>query len=151
MKILIALAVITVLIALYVIKGRPWLKTTSWGKAFLDKIEPMERRLWWNSETMLWSRFKVFLGTALTTLVAVDWNSVSPLVPEKYRPYLLALPTIFIQLDGLIGERLRKTTSQPLEVVAMRTDAPVELKLEAAEAKLKTAQTVEAIKQSEAV
>jgi hypothetical protein len=64
---------------------------------------------------------------------------------------LLALPTIFIQLDGLIGERLRKTTSQPLEVVAMRTDAPVELKLEAAEAKLKTAQTVEAIKQSEAV
>jgi nitrate reductase gamma subunit len=151
MTILIAVAVIAVLIAFYVVWLRPRMKATAWGQAFLSKIEPMERILYWKSETMLWSRFKVFFGTVMTTLVAVDWNSVAPLIPEKYRSLVLVLPTIFVALDGLMGEKMRRETTQPLEVVAMRTDAPVELKLEAAEAKLKTAQTVEAIKASEAV
>lgn len=151
MRILIALAIITVALALYVVWVRPWMKTTTWGKAFLDKIEPMERRLWWNSETILWSRFKVFAGTLLTALVGIDWNSVTPLIPEKYRGIIMALPTILLAIDGLIGEKLRKETTKPLEIVAMRTDAPAEVKAAAAIAEVQTAQVVEAAKESGAV
>lgn len=151
MKLLIALAFITVLIALYVVWLRPLMKTTTWGAAFLDKIEPMERSLWWNSETILWQRFKVLLGSVLTTLVVVDWNSVAPIIPEKYRPIMVALPTIFTALDGLIGEKLRKSTTKPLEIVAMRTDASVEAKAAAAQAATANAEAVATIEAAKAV
>lgn len=149
--VLVVLAVLSVALAIYVVWLRPYMKTTSWGKQFLDSIEPMERRLWWKSETMLWVRFKVLLGSALTVLVGVDWNSVSPLFPEKYRPLLLALPTIFIAIDGLMGEKMRRDTSKPLEIVAMRTDAPAEVKQAAAQVAVATAEVVETVKATEAV
>lgn len=151
MTLLITIAVITVLLALYVVWLRPWMRNTTWGKNLLGYIEPMERLLWWKSESLLWSRFKVFLGTALTVLVGIDWNSVSPIFPEKYRPFLVALPTLFVALDGLMGEPLRRDISKPLEIVAMRTDAPAEVKAAAAEVAVKSAEVVEAVKEAEAV
>lgn len=151
MKVLIALAVITVALALYVVWLRPWMKTTAAGAAFLAKIEPMERALWWNSETILWSRFKVFMGTVLTVLVGVNWNAVAPILPADSREIVMALPTILLAIDGLIGEYLRKQTTKPLEIVAMRTDAPEEVKVAAAEAQAANAQVVEAAKEAGAV
>lgn len=151
MKLLIAIAFITVLLALYVVWLRPWMRNTTWGKNLLSYIEPMERMLWWKSESLLWSRFKIFLGTTLTVLVGIDWNSVSPIFPEKYRPILVALPTLFVALDGLMGEPLRRDISKPLELVAMRTDAPPEVKAAAAEVAKKSKEVVEAVKEAEAV
>lgn len=151
MTLLIAIAVITVLLAIYVVWLRPLMRNTTWGKKWLSYIEPMERLLWWKSESLLWSRFKVFLGTTLTVLVGVDWNSVSPIFPEKYRPILVALPTIFVALDGLMGEPLRRDISKPLEIVAMRTDAPPEVKAAAAEVAKKSKEVVEAVKEAEAI
>lgn len=151
MTLLIAITIITVLLALYVVWLRPWMRTNAGGQTLLAKIEPMERMLWWKSESLLWSRFKVFLGTALTVLVGIDWNSVSPIFPEKYRPILVALPTLFVALDGLMGEPLRRDISKPLEIVAMRTDAPIEVRVAAAEVAKKSAEVVEAVKETEAV
>lgn len=152
MKWLIAITVFTVIVAVYVTWLRPLMRTTSWGQRFLNWIEPIERKLWWKSETILWQRFKYFLGSALSTLVVIDWNSLSPIIPEKYRGLVVGLlPTIFITIDGWIGEKLRKETTKPLEIVAMRTDAPPEIKEAVVEAEVKTAQTVAAVKDAGAV
>lgn len=151
MKLLVGLTVITVLVALYVVWLRPWMKQTDWGRAALDKIEPIERVAWWKSETILWNRFKVLVGTLLTALVAIDWNTVAPIIPEKYRGIALAAPTIFTAIDGLIGERLRRDTTVPLEIVGMRTDAPPSVKAAAAEAKVAADNAATAAKEAGAV
>lgn len=141
------IAVLTVVVAFYVTVGRKMLA----GTAFLNWIEPLERRGWWKSETMLWSRFRVAAGSLLAILLTVDWNSVAPLIPESRRATLLALPAIFTALDGLIGEYLRRDTTKPLEIVAMRTDAPAEVKAAAAQAEAVTAEAKAAVVQSEPV
>lgn len=151
MKWILALAVFAALLAAYVAWLRPVMRKTPWGEAFLDWIEPVERRLWWKSETILWSRFKVLAGSALTVLVAIDWNSVAPIIPEKYRGIAMAMPTVFMAIDGLIGERLRRDTTKPLEIVAMRTDAPDDVKHAAAVADVKTAEAVAVAVEAKAV
>ena len=142
---------LTVLMAVYVTVLRPLMRSTPWGQSFLSKIEPFERVFYWKSETILWSRFKTALGSLLSVLVLVDWNSLSPIIPEKYRPLLLMLPTLFVTIDGLIGEKMRRDTSKPLEVVAMRTDAPVEVQVAAAVAEENMKQVVAEVKAAEVV
>lgn len=148
--VLLILAVVSVLLALWVVWLRPWLRDKPWAQSFFDAVEPIERILWWKSETLLWNRFKMLFGSVLTVLVGIDWNSVTPLIPEKYRTLVLALPTIFVAIDGLIGERLRRDTTKPLEIVAMRTDAPAEVKEAAEQAAVATAEVVETVKATEA-
>ncbi len=155
MKILIALAVIVGLIALYVVWLRPLMKRTAWGQAALDKIEPIERVLWKNSESILWARVKMALGVVLASMAslgAIDLTPLLPFLPEKYLPIahaiIGALPML-IAVDGLIGEKLRNGVTKPIEIVAMRTDAPVEVKVAAAEADAVTKQAVEAVKATE--
>lgn len=141
MKWIIGLTVFTVLLAAYVVAIRPMMRKTEWGQNFLDTIEPVERVLWLKSETILWNRFKMLLGTVLYILLSTDLSPFMLFVPEKYRPYVAALPTIALALDGLIGEYLRRDTSKPLAVVAMRSDAPIEVQaaVAAAEANMKQA------------
>lgn len=140
MKWLVLLAVVTVLIALYVVWLRPMMRKTSWGASFLDWIEPVERKLWWKSETIFFARAKMFIGlllTALTQLGTIDITPLMPFVPDQYEGVVKvawnALPLI-ITVMGWVDEQLRKDTTKPLEIVAMRTDAPIEVKVAAAEA-----------------
>lgn len=148
MKLLIGLTVIAVLVALYVVAGRPWMRTTGWGKSFLDWIEPMERVLWWKSETILWARLQMVSGlllTALTQAGQIDITPLMPFVPDAYEPMLMFvwnLMPLTLTLMGWINEKLRKDTTKPLEIVAMRTDAPPEVKAAAAEAEAKTTAAV---------
>ena len=142
---------LTLFVMLYVTWLRPRLKRSQRGQRILAAIEPFERIVYWNSESMLWNRFKAALGAVLTTLVAFDWSAVSPILPEKLRPFAMAAPTIFLAIDGLIGEKLRRNTTKPLEVVAMRTDAPAEAKAAAAIATSATAEAVAIAKQTGAV
>lgn len=147
--VLIGLGVLTVLVALYVVWLRPMLRTNR--STVLDTIEPVERVLYGKSETLLWNRFKAGLAMVLGAVIAVDWNIVGPIIPEKYRPYLLAAPAVFTFIDGLIGDWLRRDTTLPLEVVAMRTDAPPEVKAAAAEAKASVDTAKAAVVEAKAV
>lgn len=157
MKTMIALTALAALIALYAVWLRPLMRKTTWGVAFLDYVEPIERVLWWKSETILWARLKIVSGlllTLLTQLGTLDITPLMPLVPEAYQGVIKVLWNMLplvVTAMGWIDERLRKDTTKPLEIVAMRTDAPVEVKLAAQEAALATAQAVETAKESGAV
>jgi len=155
MKWLIFFSVVMALIAFYVAWLRPHMQKTSWGQSFLDKIEPMERALWWKSETILWARAKIVVGLLSTALIQagqIDIEPALPLVPEQYRSFVRfiwgVLP-LCITMMGFVDERLRKETTKPLEVVAMRTDAPVELKAAAAEAQVQMKAIVAEVKATE--
>lgn len=128
MTALILLAVITSLVALYVIWGRNWLKakTWPWSKRFFEITEPIEILLWQKSETILWSRFLQLLGAVaagLTWFGALDVTPIVMLVPEKYQPWLMAAPFVAVTLAGIISELLRRSTSKPLEIVAVPDNA----------------------------
>jgi hypothetical protein len=128
MKALIALTVITILVALYVVWGRKWLKarTWPWSKRFFELTEPIEIALWGKSETILWSRFLQLMGAVAAFLAwfgALDMSPYIALVPEKYQPWLLAAPFAAITLSGVISELLRRSTSRPLEIVAVSDNA----------------------------
>lgn len=157
MKLLIALAVITAAIALYVVWLRPKMRKTRWGARFLDWIEPMERVLWWKSETILWARLKIALGIILSALAqagTINLTPFLPFVPEKYQGVanaLIGFLPMLISLDGTIGERLRRDTTKPLVIVAMRTDAPEEVKAAAADAEAVTRDAVAAAVEAKAV
>lgn len=140
MKILIAFTVVVVLIAFYVSWLRPWMKTTVWGAKVLDTIEPIERALWLKSETIFWARSKVVIGIVLTVLTqagTIDITPLMPIVPDAWEPMLKAIWSALpmtISIMGLIDEKLRKDTTKPIEIVAMRTDAPIDVKIAAAKA-----------------
>lgn len=129
MTALIILFVITALVALYVVWGRKWLKakTWPWSKRFFEFTEPIEIALWQKSETILWSRFLQLLGAIaafLTWFGALDVTPFVALVPERYQPWLMAAPFIAVTLAGIISELLRRSTSRPLEIVAVPDNAP---------------------------
>src|SRR5688572_31914363 len=94
---LVVMLSLTLVVALYVIWGRKWLKakTWPWSKRFFELTEPIEIALWQKSETILWSRFLQLMGAvaaALTWFGALDVTPFVALVPEKYQPWLLAAP-----------------------------------------------------------
>lgn len=156
MKWLIGLTVVTVLIAVYVAWLRPLMRKTAWGAAFLDYIEPMERVLWWKSETILFARLKIVAGlllTALTQMGSIDITPLMPFVPDEYEgfvKFVWNMIPLTLTVMGWVDEKLRKDTTKPLEIVAMRTDAPVEVKIAAAEADQANKIVVAAVEQSEA-
>lgn len=125
MKILIAIAVISVLFAAYVVWLRPWMRDKEWAKPFFRLIEPVEIALWSKSETILKARAKMVLGgllTILTQLGTIDITPLMPIVPEKYQTILTVafnmIPAILI-FGGWIDEMLRKDTGTPLPIVAL--------------------------------
>lgn len=140
MKWVIGITAFTVLLAAYVVFLRPMMRKTVWGANFLDKIEPMERVLWWKSETILWARFKMAIGLLLTLLTQagqIDIMPLLPFIPDEYEgfvKFLWNMLPLAITLIGWTDEKLRKDTTKPLEVVAMRTDASDEVKEKVAEA-----------------
>lgn len=125
MKILIVLSIVTFLLLLYAVWGREWLKTKSWAVPFFERIEPIEIFLFKKSETILFARLKVLLGLVLMFLAqlgSIDLTPLMPLVPEKHRGIVLAVFNMIplaLSIIGMMDERLRNTTTKPLELVAI--------------------------------
>jgi hypothetical protein len=125
MKILLALAVITILLLLYALWGREWLKSKSWAQPFFAWIEPLEILLFKKSETILFARLLSGLGivlTFLTQISTIDLTPIMPFVPDKYEPFVRVVFNLMpLVLSGLgaIVEWLRNRTTKPLELVAV--------------------------------
>ncbi|MDB5600886.1 MAG: hypothetical protein JWN71_2930 [Xanthobacteraceae bacterium] len=118
MNLLAFLIGLTAFVALYVVWLRPWLRDKPWAQGFFAGIEPVEIALWRKSESILWARFLQAVGLVVPLLQFVGAVDIAPylaIVPEGYAPYLL----LVIFVAGQIGERLRKDTTKPLDVVAL--------------------------------
>jgi hypothetical protein len=125
MKTLLILALITALLLWYALQGRDWLKSKSWAMPFFEWIEPIEILAFKKSQTILAARTLSGLGVALTTLQqfnGIDITPILPFIPEEYRTIVTAavgcLPLI-ISAIGWMMERLRYTSTKPIELVAV--------------------------------
>jgi len=125
MRTLLILAVITVLLLLYALWGREWLKSKPWSEGFFALIEPVEIFCFKKSETIIVARTLQMLGavlTALTWLGSIDITPLMPLVPDKHEAIVKAafsfLPLILNAL-GAIVEHLRNRTTKPIELVSI--------------------------------
>lgn len=125
MKVLLPIAVIVAVLLVYTLWGRDWLKKQSWAQGFFAFVEPIEIFLYKKSETILLARSLTALGgvlTVLTQLGSIDITPIMPLVPDKYEPFVRTawnlLPMLISGL-GLIVEKLRNSTTKPLELVAV--------------------------------
>ena len=137
---------LVVLVTLYVLFGRELLKDiearqeaapdgSQWAVKWFDFWEPIEIYLWRKSETILFARLKVFVGALLTLLTqagAIDLTPIMPFFPEKHRVWLQfafnCIP-LTITVLGLMDEKLRRETTKPLELVAIREeDVPPEIR-----------------------
>lgn len=126
-----AIAELTVEIALYVVVIRPWLRTKEWAKPFFAGpiTEWIELHLFRKSETLMWARWQMFIGPAITSLQSFGAIDITPLVtvltfvlPPKYQWLAQVIaqgwPMLFALL-GAIGEFQRRDTTKPLELVAV--------------------------------
>lgn len=127
MKLALGLSILAlvILVTWYALWGREWLKSKPWAQGFFAWIEPIEIRLFKKSETILFARLKVVTGillTLLTQLGTIDLTPLMPFVPEKYQVWVHAvfnLLPLIISFVGWMDESLRKTTTLPIEVVAV--------------------------------
>ena len=125
MKIAIAIIVLFALAAIYALWIRPWLQVKPWARGFFEAIEPFERTFFKKSETILLARAKVLVGLALTATIQLGGFNVAdilPLVPDQYDSLVVKvfgfLP-LAATLLGMADERLRNTTTLPLEIVSL--------------------------------
>lgn len=123
------LALIVALGFLYALVLRPWLKKQPWMQEFFLEIEPIEIALFKKSETILVGRL-LWVGGLVVTLydslaVFVHSLDITP-VTTRIFDWLQIPPdmrnltaTAFIGIIGLLINRLRKSTTKPLELVAV--------------------------------
>jgi hypothetical protein len=125
MKILLPIAAIVAVLLVYVLWGRDWLKKQSWAQGFFAFVEPIEIFLYKKSETILFGRLLTGLGAVLTLLTqvgSIDITPLMPFVPEKYHAFVQFvwnLLPLTISALGMIVEKLRNSTTKPLELVAV--------------------------------
>jgi hypothetical protein len=126
---LLVLALIVALAFLYALVLRPWLKSKSWTEGFFAAIEPIEIALFKKSETILVGRL-LWVGGLVVTFydaiaVFIQSLDITPLTTRVFD--WLQIPadmrnltaSAVIGIIGLIISRLRKTTTKPLELVAV--------------------------------
>lgn len=126
---LVVLAFIVGLAFLYALVLRPWLKKQTWAQSFFAWIDPVELTLFKKSETILVGRllwvgglFVTFYDAAATFIHSLD---ITPLTTRIFDwlsipPDMRSLSmSAFIGILGLLINRLRKTTTKPLELVAV--------------------------------
>lgn len=154
MKILIFLTVLTVLVALYVVVIRPWLRKTEWAKPFFSNpvTEWIELHLFRKSETLMWARYRMALGTTLTALQSFGAIDITPLItvltfvlPDQYdwvaQVIATGWPMVFA-LAGAIAEILRRDTTKSLDLVAVPEAVKADPAMAAAEQQRETATAI---------
>lgn len=124
MKILIPLALLVLVLMIYAVFGRDWLKKQESARGFFAWVEPVEIFLFKKSETILFARTLQVLGgvlSALTWLGSIDITPLLPLFPEHadMARTLFGMLPLVLNVLGAIVERLRNTTTKPLELVAV--------------------------------
>jgi hypothetical protein len=153
------LALAALVAAVYALWLRPWLKGQAWAKPFFAWVEPLEIALFKNSETILFARLKVAVGlllAALTYMSTFDITPILPLLPEAWRPHaqaVMAMLPLILSLVGMADERLRNTTTKPLELVALPLESkpiPPQVAIAVAEADIAKEAAVEVVKAREA-
>lgn len=158
MTILIVLLAVTLLVLFWVLHGRAWLKARPWGwsQRLFAWIDPIEIALWRKSETILFARFKVLIGVVLTLLTNLGQLDLSPLVavfPERHqgiaRMFITFIP-LTITMLGMVDEFLRRSTTKPLEVVAVPDAAPHQIKEAVREVEKTNREAVEIVKEAKA-
>lgn len=118
MTLFIILLSITALVVIYVLWLRKWLKIQPWAQGFYRLVDPIELFLFKKSETILWSRFLMLVGLLpplLDQIKAFNIPEVMAIVPQQYVPYL----SLSFVLCGMVSEFLRRSTTKPLEMVAL--------------------------------
>lgn len=154
-----ALAAAIFFAVVYALWLRPWLKRQQWAQPFFAWVEPLEIALFKNSETILFARLKVAVGlllAALTYLSTTDISPILPLLPEAWRGHaqaIIALLPLLLSLVGMADERLRYTTTKPVELVALPLESkpiPPQVAIAVAEADMAKEAAVEVVKQREA-
>jgi hypothetical protein len=126
---LLVLALLVALAFIYALVLRPWLKKQPWAQGFFASVDTLESALFKKSETILVGRllwigglFVTFYDglatfvhtldlTPLTTRI-FDWLQIPPDMRNLSA-------TAAIGIIGLLINRLRKTTTKPLDVVAL--------------------------------
>lgn len=151
MTLLTILFLLTAFMLAWVVWGRAWLKAQPWAWSirFFALIEPIEIALWSKSETLLWSRFLpvlMALSGFLTWLGAIDVSPLYIMLPDKYHPWLAALPFVTVGLLGIVNEILRWQTTKPVEIVAVPDAAPPAVVAAIAEAEVAKDNAVAEIK-----
>jgi len=156
MNIAIALILLFSFLIWYALKGRAWLKAQPWAKGFFECIEPIEIMLYKKSETILLARAKVLTGillTVLTYLGTIDLTPLMPFVPDQYEGTVHAIFNLIplsISLLGLLDEKLRNQTTQPIEITAAPEKAmPSQVKEAIAMADATKAEAVAAVAASQ--
>ena len=126
---LLVLALFVALAFIYALILRPWLKKQAWAQGFFASVDTLESALFKKSETILVGRLRWVGGlfvtfydslatfahtldlTPLTTRI-FDWLQIPPDMRNLSA-------TAAIGIIGLLINRLRKTTTKPLDVVAL--------------------------------
>lgn len=124
-------SVFLVLILIWALFLRPWLKRHGYIQGFFSTVEPIERRLYKKSETILYARLNQIGGFLLIVLPAIgafDPTPYMPFVPEKHRWWVQAVPGVAVSVNGIVCEHLRRTSTKPLDQVAISDQAPPEVK-----------------------
>lgn len=127
--VLLVLALFVALAFIYALVLRPWLKKQSWAQGFFANVDTLESALFKKSETILVGRllwigglFVTFYDglatfvhtldlTPLTTRI-FDWLQIPPDMRNLSA-------TAAIGIIGLLINRLRKSTTKPLDVVSL--------------------------------
>jgi hypothetical protein len=151
-----AVAALVLLILIYILGGRAWLKTKPWAAGFFGFVEPLELALYRKSETILFARLKMLVGGLLFLLTQIGAVDVSPfmfLVPEAYQAYahlIVQFLPLLISAVGAIDEWLRRDTTKPLAVVAIPDSAPAVVLQQVAKVEEQNVQAVAAIADAKA-
>lgn len=149
-----AIAVVVALVAAYVVLVRPWLCRQAWARTLFAAIEPIELRLWKKSETILWARFKQVLAVlfaALPQIGAIDVTPYLAVIPQKHHWWVMLIPSAALSIDGLIGEWLRRTTTKPLELVAIPEKVDPAVAEAVTEVEIANKMAVEVVKEAQNV
>jgi hypothetical protein len=90
-------------------------------RKFFIAIEPIEIKFWSKSETVLWARWRQFIGILITVLAFIGTIDITPfygIVPQKYQ-WMIPFAPLLITASAGLAEYLRHYTTKPLELVAV--------------------------------
>lgn len=124
------LAILTGLALVYVIAGRDRLKRLPLLTGFFAWFEPYEIRFWSKSETIFKARFMQCVGLLLSFLTFIHSQDLTALMPflPTWAQLLMPMMPLVINLLSALDEYLRKSTTKPIEVVAVPdANAPPEV------------------------